>query len=515
VNKIKIKTTSKLKTAVVFATLSIASGSGYSFEMDIGSYKANIDTSLSAGISVRSADPDPVLAASSKGDANFEKNDIVSSPLKGSNDIKIANDTRGVFVRFTYLYDPTIEDKSDAEIPDQAKGRLGHDLRLLDAFLFSTFMIGEKTLEARLGNQVVSWGESTFIQGGINSINPLDVGRLLMPGSEVKEGLLPAPIAWFSLPDIFPYTGLEFYYQSEWDETELPPVGTFFSPSDLLGEGDGGDLSIPGYEMLGGVPKGADKTGRDDSQFGIRLSTVIPKLDYAELGFYFVRYHNQMPVLNGSPVTAFIPNPSSAVPPFLPVLGTATYFWEYPEKTRLYGMSYNYQLGEAALQGEISYRPNFVVGMPQSNVIGALLSGQPAAPYERMGYYQAQTTATQFFNNVAGSDRITVVAEAGVAWLEGDAVDPGIDGEAWGVTGAVIVDYFDVYKGVTLAPNVSFDWNLKGTLGPFSDNSKEIKVGLEAKFVDTWSTSISYVDYFGDSIYEDRDIVTVDAKYAF
>ncbi len=507
-NKTTIKTTSRLKTAVFMATMSIASGSAYSFEMDIGSYKANIDTSLSAGISVRTTDPDPVLAAGSKGDANFEKNDIVSSPIKGSNDIKIANDTRGAFVRFTYLYDSAIEDKSDAEIPEQAKGRLGHDLRLLDAFLFSTFMIGEKTLEARLGNQVVSWGESTFIQGGINSINPLDVGRLLMPGSEVKEGLLPAPIAWFSFPDILPYTGLEFYYQSEWDETELPPVGTFFSPSDLLGEGDGGDLFIPGYEMLGGVPKGADNTGSDDGQFGIRLSTVIPKLDYAEFGFYFVRYHNQTPVLNGSPVTAFAAGP-------VPVLSTASYFWEYPEKTRLYGISYNYQVGEAALQGEVSYRPNFVVAMPSSSIFGALLTGQPAVSHERMGYYQAQTTATRFFNNVLGSDRITVVAEAGVAWLEGDAVNPGIDGEAWSVTGLVTVDYYDVYEGITLAPNVSYDWNLKGTLGPFSDNSKKIKVGLEAKFVDTWSTSISYVDYFGDSVYEDRDIITVDAKYAF
>jgi len=34
---------------------------------------------------------------------------------------------------------------------------------------------------------VVSWGESTFIQGGMNVINPVDVSKLRVAGAELKE----------------------------------------------------------------------------------------------------------------------------------------------------------------------------------------------------------------------------------------------------------------------------------------------------------------------------------------
>ena len=43
----------------------------------------------------------------------------------------------------------------------------------------------------RAGKQVVNWGESTFIGGGINSINPIDVSAFRRPGAEIKEGLIP------------------------------------------------------------------------------------------------------------------------------------------------------------------------------------------------------------------------------------------------------------------------------------------------------------------------------------
>ena len=53
--------------------------------------------------------------------------------------------------------------------------------------------------ELRLGRQVVSWGESTFIQNGINVINHFDVAALRVPGSELKEGFLPQEMVNFSL----------------------------------------------------------------------------------------------------------------------------------------------------------------------------------------------------------------------------------------------------------------------------------------------------------------------------
>ena len=41
-----------------------------------------------------------------------------------------------------------------------------------DAFIYHNFSIADEPGSVRFGKQVVSWGESTFIGGGINSVNP-------------------------------------------------------------------------------------------------------------------------------------------------------------------------------------------------------------------------------------------------------------------------------------------------------------------------------------------------------
>ncbi len=49
------------------------------------------------------------------------------------------------------------------------------------------------------GQQVINWGESTFIQGGINGANPIDVSRLRVAGAELKEAYLPVGMVWGSM----------------------------------------------------------------------------------------------------------------------------------------------------------------------------------------------------------------------------------------------------------------------------------------------------------------------------
>ena len=69
------------------------------------------------------------------------------------------------------------------------------EAELLDLYAYGKFDIGGRGLFVRAGNQVVSWGESTFIQNGINVLNPVDVGKLRAPGAELKEALSPTPDA--------------------------------------------------------------------------------------------------------------------------------------------------------------------------------------------------------------------------------------------------------------------------------------------------------------------------------
>ena len=82
----------------------------------------------------------------------------------------------------------------------------------------------------------MSWGESTFIGGGINSINPIDVSAFRRPGAEIKEGLIPVNMFYVS-QSLTDNLSAEAFYQLEWDQTVTDNCGTFFSQPDVVSDG--------------------------------------------------------------------------------------------------------------------------------------------------------------------------------------------------------------------------------------------------------------------------------------
>ncbi|HCO59630.1 MAG TPA: hypothetical protein DIT58_05500, partial [Porticoccaceae bacterium] len=49
----------------------------------------------------------------------------------------------------------------------------------------------------RVGKQVVNWGESNIMGGGLSTvINPSDLAKTTTPGTEVKERLLPQEMVY-------------------------------------------------------------------------------------------------------------------------------------------------------------------------------------------------------------------------------------------------------------------------------------------------------------------------------
>jgi hypothetical protein len=84
--------------------------------------------------------------------------------------------------------------------------------------------------------QVVSWGESTFIQGGINAVNPVDVSKLRVAGAELKEAFIGIPMIWgsFSLTESVSFEPL---YIFQWKKTDPDPAGSYFSTNDLATPG--------------------------------------------------------------------------------------------------------------------------------------------------------------------------------------------------------------------------------------------------------------------------------------
>jgi len=308
------------------ATLS-PSAQAFDFSSSSGSLTGSWDTTVTYGQAARIQDSDCNLIAIADGgcgrspniddgNLNFETGTYTRA-LKVVTELGLNTDHFGVFVRGSALYDDLIENSSTARTPlsDEAKDLVGSYVRLLDAFAYFKFDLGSLPAEIRLGSQVVSWGESTFIQGGINTVNHFDVSALRVPGAELKEGFMPQEMAFVSL-GLTDNTSVEAFYLVDWDDTEPEPVGSYFSTNDFVPDGGTrvflgfGGFSDQGVDFrpLGGpfitnfqaVPRGETLEPDDQGQFGVALRTFFPDfINGTEIGLFYINYHSRVPLISG------------------------------------------------------------------------------------------------------------------------------------------------------------------------------------------------------------------------
>jgi hypothetical protein len=232
--------------------------------------------------------------------------------------------------------------------------------------------IGSQRARVRAGNQVVSWGESVFAIGGINSTNSLDFQKFSVPGTQIKEAVIPAPIVSVA-SGLGHGVNIETYYQFLWNKNRLPPVGTYFSVADILGKGRqplfiNVDPTSPGFVNFGGldpaadpsqantfpVPFANDQTPKKNGQYGIAMH-YKPEGVSLDLGFYFMNYHDKMPVLS--------------------VLAIGQAQWNYLEDRKMYGVSANFPVGNWAVGWELSYRPKDAIALTGCYNPGGPLDG--------------------------------------------------------------------------------------------------------------------------------------------
>ncbi|AGI25843.1 DUF1302 domain-containing protein [Pseudomonas sp. MT3] len=452
---------------------------------NIGEIEGQFDSSLSVGASWSTQSPKQDLIGSANGGhgmtqtnddgrLNFRKGHTFSKIFKGIHDLELKYGDFGVFTRGKYWYDFRLKDESVAwkDISDDGRkeGAKSSGAQLLDAFGYYNYSIAEMPGTVRLGKQVVSWGESTFIGNSINAINPIDVSAFRRPGSEIKEGLIPVNMLYLS-QSLTDSLSVEGFYQLEWDQTVLDNCGTFFSTTDVAADGCNSNYNIldkntvsalnaPATKALLNslgvtvtpeglmVPRGADRDARDSGQWGLTLRWLGDDVEY---GAYAMNYHSRTPIVSmknasaadiGNALTAISAGASALAQPIL--LGRGNYFLEYPEDIRLYGLSFSTTLPTGtAWNGEISYRPNMPLqlnttdltpllattvadGLASGGVPGALAqAGQVNHGYVRKEVTQAQTTFTHFFDQTLGADRVTVVGEVGVTYVGGMTNDVG------------------------------------------------------------------------------------------
>jgi len=273
----------KLLASAAGVGLMAAAGSAVAEEYSIGEMKIVFDTTITAGASMRVAERDTQFLPESNGgnidprtsgvitpvaqaaatlaglpgyvftqtanrdnfdgsinedDArlNYDEGDFTSTNIKVSHDLLMTWRNFTVFARGFYFYDDTMSDDNHTDriaLRDKTSDVLGSSAKLLDLYIAGDFELGDLPVQVRVGKQVVSWGEGTFILNGINVINPIDVTAFRRPGAEIKEGLIPVNMVSGSIS--FPFdVSVEAWYQLDWEPFEIDPTGTPFSSADTV-----------------------------------------------------------------------------------------------------------------------------------------------------------------------------------------------------------------------------------------------------------------------------------------
>lgn len=466
------------------------------------------------------ADTGAYSANGDLGNLNFDNGEAFSTVFKGVHELDLNYDgDMGVFLRGMYYYDfelmdnerawtnplsgqlPGLDKPYDPCADSRAEENLCKDIRLLDAFFYYDFYVGDTPVTFRIGEQVISWGESTFIQHGINTINPVDVARARAPGAELKEVFIPVGTIYTSigLTDTF---GVEMYYQYDWEKSILPVSGSYFATNDFAADGgqhnniqlsftSNPDIDLPFLlnslnelraGLLGGLDTGSAisalianatkvairpfqddlyQDADDNGQYGIKFSYISEALNDTEFGFYHINYHSKRPLLSGISANYTVPSLAAdlayiAANPITErnVTNIAAFPQVtalYPEDIKLYGVSFNTNVGETSLAGEISFRQDepiqiddvealyaafpeqlFAAGLrpdlegisQYDNLIGrAPTPGEFINGFIELDTLQIQATASHLFGPVLGTDNFILLGEVGYVELQ-DMPDP-------------------------------------------------------------------------------------------
>ena len=315
-----------ISAGLAVAALAVA-GSAGAVEFRNGQLSGSFDTTISFGEAWRVQSPNLELIGTADGgtgrspnhddgDLNYRAGRPFSEAFKITSELALKYQNYGLFARGSALYDYAVQSQSTERTPlsAAAKDLAGHYVRLLDAFAYGKWQLGDHPFELRAGKQIVSWGESTFIQGGLTAVNPVDVSALRVPGAELKEGFLPQMMVRATL-GLSQNTSVEAFYLLDWRRTEPEADGTYFSTNDFVSAGGNkvflgfGAFSDQGtdFRPLGGpfisnfqaVPEGPRLDPKKGGQGGLAFRWFLPNLGSGtELGFYFLKYASRLPVIS-------------------------------------------------------------------------------------------------------------------------------------------------------------------------------------------------------------------------
>lgn len=494
------------------------------FEIDTGDSDVRLrwDNTLKYNAAWRVKDRDSKLVSTvnqDDSDRNFNKG-LISNRLNILSEFDARYNNFGARVSAAGWYDSVYEGSNDNDSPATANQRSvsydrftddtrklhGSDAEILDAFVFGKGNLGDLPTSFRLGRHTVLWGESLFF--GANGIAggqaPVDIIKATsVPNTPFKE--LIRPVNQFSgQVQLRPNVSVAAYYQFAWEENRIPAVGSYFSTSDVVGEGGerlivGGPIG-PNQQPLAFF-HGKDIKADDKGQYGLSLR-FSPEDWNTDFGLYAIRYHAKDPMIY-TRANPGGPNPLTGQ------LGE--YQLVYAEGIRAFGASFSTSVGDANVAGEVSVRRNTpLVSVSQANPTG-LGDNDSHALYAVGNSLHAQLSSLYSFNSNGIWDSASLAGE--VAWhrrtsitKNAAALDPNSERDAWGLRMSFTPNFFQVYPGVDLSVPLGLGYNPKGRSSVISkfnngvgDKGGDVSIGLQLEYLQTWKAGLNYTHYIGGS----------------
>lgn len=576
-----MKTSFGKASVVLGASILAGHASAYEFDTGLGDLHASWVSSATAGAGIRLKNPSCALTgdpnafnncgaganvaqygSGSDGNLNYKKGQPYTAYIGLTSELLLTMPAEGYkfLARGTGLYDFAANDTARTSLSSDARAQVVYGFTILDLWGEKDFDIASHPAHVRLGNQVINWGESYFAAGGINATNSLDIQKLLIPGTQLKQALLPAPMLSFAaeLPN-----GLstEAYYQFIWNGNRYPPVGTFYSATNVFGRGMKPFMVDPNNFNVSGtganaipVPFSTALPGRNTPQYGVKLA-YKPKGVDVNFALYYEEYTDKSPVLS--------------------TLANGTSQWSYKEHRQLFGASTNFQVGDWAIGSELSYRPKDAVALSgcygaggpldantnsvsgincqqsidkkkiQFDINGQINLTQSTAPFIKLLGADAAVFTSEFtwikypgvssnslyYSNVNGVNVVQAPAAGYSTWLSNNSGlgYPIAAGQGTSDSMGITLDFNWTYDGSLIAgwqvtPGVTFTDSLKGYTPTFSANY--MTGAKSANFYvlfnqnpTKWQAGINLTAYFGGNAlsqpYADRNSIGVFATRNF
>lgn len=462
-----------------------------------------------------------------QGDYKFDKGDMVTSRAQALVELQgVYKRTMGFRLSGSvwkdFAYDDDVETNPNpafdairtydgGEYSDTTKKYHIQGAELLDGFVFFNTSAADKPVYLKAGRFTEYWGNSLFF--GFSNIaysqHSIDyLKSFSQPGSEVKELFLPRAQVMATV-DLNEELSVAAQYFLEFRPNRFPEGGTYLGPFDILYGGPNNGGAVAG--QFGGPTTAGNEYEPDDinDNFGLKVSWS-PEWAQGDIGFYYRQFDDVQPWPGGSIAPG----------------GGGEVHLRYAEKNRLYGLSYETNLGPVSTGLEVSYRTDtalnsaFSNGIPgepyregaSGDLINVLVNGIYTLPETLLwdtGVLLAEASYThldkvskneEYYNGVGYDSCVDSVDGS----LEGDKGDGCASRNALAVAFKFEPTWLQVLPGVDLSAPMSLTYGASGNpayaAGSFYAEGTQIySVGISARLNNRHTATLQYNGYSWDT----------------